>query len=71
MEKLKEHYQLTDKDMSAAAYFAGIISSNILTAIQWLHEESPQTSREEMLKLITTTVTMGVFRGMEKQFSGG
>lgn len=70
LEKLQEHYRLAGKDLSAAAYFAGIISSNILTAIQWMHEESPQTSRDEILSLITTTVTMGVFHSMEKQFLG-
>lgn len=71
LEQLEKHYCLKGINFSAAAYFSRIISSNILTAIQWMHEESPGMSREEMLRLISTTVTMGIFSSMEQQFSRG
>jgi len=69
LEELRAHYRLREQDMGTASYFARVISSNILTAIQWWHEESPQSSREDILKLITTSVTMGIFDSMEAQFS--
>lgn len=69
LAELKNHYQLAEKDMSAASYFAGIISSNLLTAMQWWHEESPLSSQEDILKMITSTVIRGIYRSMENHFA--
>ncbi len=67
--ELKNHYRLDNSALREASYFSRIISSNILTAIEWWHEESPQSSQEDVLRLITSTVTKGIYHSMEKHFS--
>lgn len=68
-EALTRHYRLKGPAVSTASYFARIIASNILTTILWWHEESPSGGEKELLRLIATTVTKGVFQSMEQQFS--
>jgi len=67
---LKRHYFLKGPAIDTASYFARIIASNILTAILWWHEQSSGEGEKELLQLITTTITKGIFQSMEQQFSG-
>lgn len=69
LDELKNHYHLAETEVSEASYFARIISSNLLTAMQWWHEESPLSSQEDILKMITSTVTMGIYWSMESHFA--
>lgn len=62
------HYHLKDSKIGIANYFTIIIASNILTAIKWWHLESPQTSKEEMLQIISITITEGIFLSLHSQF---
>lgn len=62
------HYHLKDSKIKIANYFTIIIASNILTAIKWWHLESPQTSKEEMLQIISITITEGIFLSLHSQF---
>ena len=68
-EVLKQHYGSKGYSAKLAGYFARIIASNILTAILWWHEEVPNKKDSELLQLITTTVTKGIFQSMEQQLS--
>lgn len=62
------HYHIKDSKIKIANYFTIIIASNILTAIKWWHLESPQTSKEEMLQIISITITEGIFLSLHSQF---
>ena len=71
LEVLKRHYCLKEPDITMAAYFSRIIASNILTAILWWHEDGSRKEEPELLQLIATTVTKGIFQSMEQQFQKG
>ncbi len=68
LNTLIDYYHIHDSQIKIATYFSNIISSNILTAIKWWHLESPQTSKEEILKIITVTIVNGVFSSLQLQF---
>lgn len=62
------YYDINDFQMKKASYFSKIIASNILTAMKWWHEESPETTQDEILNMITLSVTEGIFLSMKSQF---
>lgn len=64
---LKRHYGSEGYSAKLAGYFARIIASNILTAILWWHEEVSEREEADLLQLISTTVTRGIFQSMEQQ----
>ena len=66
---LKRHYCAEGYSADLAGYFARIIASNILTAILWWHEKAPKKDEAELLKLISTTVTKGIFQSMEQHLA--
>lgn len=66
--ELMQHYHIQTSQITIAHYFSQIIASNILTAMQWWHLKSPQTSKEDIINIITVTVTEGIFSSMQTQF---
>lgn len=66
--ELIKHYHIQNSQIPIAHYFSQIIASNILTAMKWWHLKSPQTSKEDIIKMITVTVTDGIFSSMQTQF---
>lgn len=66
---LKRHYGSEGYSSQLAGYFAKIIASNILTAILWWHEEVSEKEEADLLQLISTTVSKGIFQSMEQQLS--
>ena len=68
LDELICHYHIKDSKIKIANYFTILIASNILTAIKWWHLESPQTSKEEMLQIITITITKGILPSLHSQF---
>lgn len=68
LNALINQYHIHNSQIKTATYFSRIIASNILTAIKWWHLESPETSKEEMLKMISITITNGIFSSMRSQF---
>lgn len=68
LNALIDHYHIQHSQIKTTTYFSQIIASNILTAIKWWHLESPETSKEDMLKMISITITNGIFSSMESQF---
>lgn len=69
LNEIINYYHIDDSQIKKASYFSKIIASNILTAMKWWHEESPDTTQEEILNVITLTVTEGIFISMKSQFS--
>ena len=68
LNELIYHYHISDSQIKIANYFSKIIASNILVAIKWWHLESPQTSKEEILQIITITITEGILASLQSQF---
>ena len=68
LNELIYHYHISDSQIKIANYFSKIIASNILVAIKWWHLESPQTSKEEILQIITITITEGILASLHSQF---
>lgn len=69
LNEIKNNYHINKSNIKKASYFSRIIASNILTAMKWWHEESEDTTKEEMLNIITLTVTKGIFNSMQSQFA--
>lgn len=68
LNELIYHYHISDSQIKIANYFSKIIASNILVAIKWWHLESTQTSKEEILQIITITITEGILASLQSQF---
>ena len=68
LKELVDTYHVSDSQLESAAFFSQIIVSTILTSMKWWHLESPQISKETMLKIMTDTVINGVFSSIKKEF---
>ncbi|WP_294578224.1 hypothetical protein [uncultured Thomasclavelia sp.] len=62
IHEIVSYYHITNNQkIKLITYYCQIITSNILTAIKWWHLESPETSKKEILSMITITIVNGIY----------
>lgn len=62
IHEIVSYYHITNNQkIKLITYYYQIITSNILTAIKWWHLESPETSKKEILSMITITIGNGIY----------
>ena len=62
IHEIVNYYHITNNQkIKLITYYCQIITSNILTAIKWWHLESPETSKKEILSMITITIVNGIY----------
>lgn len=62
IHEIVSYYHITNNQkIKLITYYCQIIASNILTAIKWWHLESPETSKKEILSMITITIVNGIY----------
>lgn len=64
LEQMVKHFSIPAARRSMASYYARLISGNILTSILWWHEQQFNASEDEMLEIIRTAVSHGVYNSM-------
>ena len=64
LEQMVKHFSIPAARRSMASYYARLISGNILTSILWWHEQQFSASEDEMLEIIRTAVSHGVYNSM-------
>jgi AcrR family transcriptional regulator len=64
LEQMVKHFSIPAARRSMASYYARLISGNILTSILWWHEQQFNASEDEMLEIICTAVSHGVYNSM-------
>jgi len=64
MKKLQTSFSI--KETEKATYYLSIITTNILTTMRWWHSVCPELSKQEVLAILVTCITKGVFLSMEE-----
>lgn len=54
------------KDMKKATYYLNLITGNILTTMKWWHYSYPELSRQEIIDILITCSTKGIFLSMKE-----
>ena len=67
-QELTSYYHIHSEKLKMADYYCQIVASNILTAMKWWHLNNPQIDKDALLKMMTLTVTNGIFSSMSAQF---
>lgn len=64
---LKELYaSYPIREMEKAAYYLSIITGNILTTMKWWHSVCPELSKQQVLDVLVTCITKGLFFSMKE-----
>lgn len=69
LNEMTVKYRIKEDGIKLASYFSKVIASNILTAIKWWHDENPKLSENELLAIISISVTEGVLPSLKINFT--
>lgn len=64
LKELQTSYPV--RDMEQATYYLSIITGNILTTMKWWHSVCPELGKQQVLDVLVTCITKGVFFSMKE-----
>jgi len=66
LEEIKTSYSIKESEIKTSFYYVNLITNNILTTMKWWHFTCPELSKQEIIGILNSCITKGVFFSMQE-----